>query len=98
MADAFGTEVERSPDGFWRAGFAGMRGQAQAVVGGPGVGVAEKFWRRFLLVAADADGDDLSVMIANGKLEDFLGAVGSELAHGVEDPDERDAEVARAAG
>ena len=32
------------------------------------------------------------------KLENFLGGVGAELADGVEDPEERDAEVAGAAG
>src|SRR5580692_926965 len=63
VANALGVQVECSPDGFWRSGFAGVRGQAQAVVFGVGVDAAEKFGRSFLFVAANADADDLAVSI-----------------------------------
>jgi len=72
VANALGAQVQRAPDGFRGAGFSSVRGKAQAVVGGPDVGVAEKLRRRFLLVASDADADDLAVVIADSKLEDFL--------------------------
>jgi hypothetical protein len=68
------------------------------VVGGPGIGVAKKFRRRFLLVAADADADDFAIVIANGKLKDFLRGLRAELADCVEDPEQRNPEVARTAG
>ena len=97
VTDALGAQIERAPNGFGRASLAGVGGQAQAVVGGPSVSVAEQFGRSFLLVAADADADDLAVMVAHGKLEDFLRGLGAELADGVEDPEQRDAEVAGAA-
>ena len=98
VADALGAQVERSPDGFRRASLAGVGSEAQAVVGGPGVGIAEKFGRGFLLVASNADADDFAVVIADGELEHILGGFGAELAYSVEDPKQRDAEVARAAG
>ena len=68
------------------------------MVSGPGVGVAEKLGRSFLLVAADADADDFAVVVANGKLEDFLRRLRTELPDRVEDPEQRDAEVARTPG
>src|ERR1700691_4680629 len=98
VADALGAQVERPPDRFRRAGFAGVGSQAQAVVSGPGVSVAKQLGRRFLLVASDADADDLAVVIADGQLEDFLRGLGPELAAGVEDPYQGDAEVASATG
>ena len=98
VADALGTEVERSPDRFRRAAFACVCGQAHAVVCGPGVGIAKKFGWGFLLIAADADGDYVAVVILNRELEDFLRGFGAELADGVEDPEQGDAEVACATG
>ncbi len=98
VADAFGAKIERAPNGFRRAVLAGVRGQAHAVVGGPGVSVAKKFRRGFQFVAADADADNFAIMIANGELEDVLRGFRAELPDSVEDPDKRDAEVASAAG
>jgi len=64
----------------------------------PGVGVAKNLRRSFLLVAANADADNIPVVVAHGQLEDFLRSVSAELADGVEDPKQRDTEIARAAG
>ena len=98
MADAFGAQIERSPYGFGRSGLAGVSCQAHAVVGGPGVSVAKKFRRGFQFVAADADADHFAIMIADGQLEDLLRGFRAELADSVENPEQRDAEVALAAG
>ncbi len=98
VADAFGTKIERSPYGFRRAILAGVSGEAHAVIGSPGVGITKKLGRSFQFVAADADADNFAIMIANGQLEDLLRRFRAELADGVENPDKRDAEVARAAG
>src|SRR5271156_1780027 len=98
VADALGAQVERSPYGFRRTSFSGVCGEPHAVVGGPSVGVAEKFWWSFLLVAADSDADDFAIVITHGKFEDFLRSLGSELTDSVEDPNEGDAEVTRATG
>ena len=98
VADAFGTKIERSPHGFGRTILAGVSGEAHAVIGSPGVGITKKFGRRFQFVATDADADNFAIVIANGEFEDFLGSLRAELADSVENPDKRDAEVARAAG
>src|ERR1700683_2573957 len=98
VADAFDAQVERAPNGFRRPSLAGMRRKAQPVVGRPGVRIPEKLRRRFLLVAADADANDVAVVIADCKLKDFLSGLSAKLADSVEDPHQRDAEVTRAAG
>ena len=98
MTNALGAEVERSPDRLGRAGLAGVRGQAQALVGGIGVDAAEKFRRGLQFVAANADTDDMAVPVASGEFENFLRFLDSEVAGGVEDPKQRNAEIARAAG
>ena len=98
VANALGAEVERSPDGFGRAGLAGMGGQAQALLGSVGIGAAKKFGRSFLLVTADAHSDDVAVAVARCEFENFLCFLDSEVASGVENPQQRNAEIARAAG
>jgi len=86
MAYALGAQVERSPDGFRRARLAGVRGQAQALVDGVGVDAAEKFRRRLQFIAANADANDMAVEVARGQLEHLLRFLDSEVAGGVEDP------------
>src|SRR5205807_835509 len=98
VADTLSAQVECSPNRFWGPRLTGVRSKAHAVVGGPGVGVAEEFGRGFQFVASDADAGDFAVVITNGELEDFLRGFSAELADGVENPNQRDAEVARAAG
>ncbi len=98
MADALGAQVERSPDGLGRPGLAGVRGQSQALVGGVGVDAAEKFRRSFQFIAANADADDVAVAVARRQFENLLRFLDSEVAGGVEDPKQRNAEIARAAG
>ena len=98
MADALGAKIERAPYRFGRSVLAGVSCQTHAVVGGPGISVAKKFGRGFQFVAADADANNFAIVIANGELEDLLRGFRTELADSVENPDQRDAEVARAAG
>src|SRR6202167_5272334 len=98
VADALGAQVKRSPHRFRRARFTGVRRAGHAVGGGPRVGIAEKFRRCFLLVSADADADNFAIVIADGEFEDLLRRLASELTDSIEDPDERDAEITRAAG
>src|SRR6267154_1270871 len=98
VTDALGAQVERPPHGFGWTGFASMRSQPQAMVGGPRVGVAEKLGRSFLLVAANADAYNFAVVITNRKLENCLRGLRAELADRVENPDKGNTEVARATG
>src|SRR5580693_3009952 len=64
----------------------------------PGVGVAENLRRRFLLVATNADANNVAIVVAHRKLKDFLCGVGAKLPDSIEDPEQRDAEIARATG
>ncbi len=98
VANALGAQVERSPYRFRRSGLAGVRGQAQAVVGGVGVDATEKFRRSFHFVTANTDADDVAILIAHRKFENFLRFFHAEVARGVEDPEQGDAEVACAVG
>src|SRR6202041_3929386 len=74
-------------------GFTGVGGEMEAVLGGAGVDGGEPFGRAGALVASDAEGGDVAVAELDGKVEGGLGFFGSELADGVEDPEERDAEI-----
>src|ERR1019366_3255960 len=64
VAYALGAQVERSPDRFWRARLAGVRGQSQALVGGVAIDAAEEFRRRLEFIAANAHADDMAVAVA----------------------------------
>src|ERR1022692_4057619 len=68
------------------------------MVGGVGVDAAEKFRRGFLFVATKADPDYVAIPVARRELENFLCFLDSEVAGGVEDPEQRHTEIARAAG
>ena len=77
---------------------AGVRGQSQALVRGVAVDAAEEFRRRFQFVAANADADDVAVAVARGQFEHLLRFFDSEVAGGVEDPEQRHAEIAGTTG
>jgi hypothetical protein len=98
VADAFGAQVERSPDGFGRSSFSGVGSRAETVVEGVGVYAAEEFGRSFLLVAANADADHVALAVEDGQFENSLRLFDAEVAGGVENPEQRDAEIAGAAG
>src|SRR5580700_8519757 len=98
VADTFGAQVERSPDGFGRAGFAGVGGGAEAVVERVGVYAAKKFGRTFLFVAANADADHVALAVEHGELENSLRLLDAEVAGRVENPKQRDAEIAGTPG
>ena len=99
VADALGADGERFADGLGAGGFAGVVGEAQA--GGAGLGVegAEGLGAGAALVTAEADADDGGVLGAHfgGLAEDALGLFDGEVADGVEDPVEREAQLARGA-
>src|SRR5579859_1638668 len=97
VADALRVQIERSPNGFRRTGFAGMRRQVQTMVLGIRVHTAEKFGRSLQFISADTDADHMLVLVACRQLEYFLCLLYAEVASGVENPQEGDAEIARAA-
>ena len=86
MANAFGVKVDRSPNRFRAGGLSRVRGEAEAIVGGISVGIAEEFGRGLLLVTADSDGDHVAVAIADGQFKHLLCGLDSEVADGIEDP------------
>ena len=96
VADALGADGERLPDGLGAGGFAGVVGEAQAGLRGLGIEGAEGLGAGAALVAAEADADDGGVVRAHfgGLAEDALGLFDGEVAHGVEDPVEREAQFA----
>ena len=97
MAEAFGADVERFPDGFGAGGFAGVVGEAQAGLSCARAYIcAKRFGAAMALVAAETDADDGGKVGAHlgGLLKDALGFGHGEVAHGVEDPVNRQAEFA----
>ena len=98
VTDPLGVEVERAPDGFGGPCFAGVHGQVQPVIFGVGVDTAKKLWRRLDLIASDADSHDVAVLVVRSELEHFLCFFDAEVAGRVENPEQRDAEIARSAG
>src|ERR1700675_2991757 len=68
------------------------------MIGGVGVDATKKFGRSFLLVATNADANNVAVPVARREVKDFLCFFDSEVTGGIEDPQQRYAEIARAAG
>ena len=50
----------------------------------------------FHLVAANANSYDVAIVVASRELKNFLRLLDSELPDGIEDPQQRDAEISRA--
>ncbi len=100
VADALGADVDGGPDALGAGVFAGVAGEAEAGGLGFGVEVAELVGGAEQLVAADADADDAGVLVLElgGFLEDAGAGFDAEVADGVDDPEERDVEVALGAG
>ncbi len=98
VADALGTDGQRFADGLWAGGFAGVVGEPQTSLRGFGVQRAECLGAGAALVASEADSDDGRVRGAEfgGLAEDPRGLFDREVAHGVEDPVEREAQLALA--
>src|SRR5271155_4973205 len=94
MADALGADGEGFPDGGGAGGFAGVVGEAKAGGFGAGVEVAEWLGACSALVSAEADGDDGGVVSAHldGFAEDAVSFLDGEMADGIEDPIEREAQ------
>lgn len=100
VAEALGADVQGAPDAFGADGFAGMGSEAQTGGAGFGVEIAEGLSGGAALVSADADADDGRELGAHlgGFAEDAGGFVGAEVADGVEDPEEGEAELGFGAG
>ena len=96
VADALGFQIQRAPNGFRAGIFAGVRGQAQAVVCGIRVGITKKFGRSFLLIAAHANGGDMAITATYRPSEDIARCAGAEVADRIENPEQGNAEVALA--
>ena len=99
MPDAFGADGEGFADGFRAGGFPGVVGEAETGLGRRGIILAEGFGARLALVSAEADADDRGIPGPHlgGLPEDDARLLHGEVADGVEDPVERQAELAFAA-
>ncbi len=104
MAEALGLEhVERAVDRERADGLSGVNAETQAGARRLGIDLLEELGGGKALVAADADANDVTGLILAGPLlaapklnglgENLLGLFGAEVAHGVEDPIEADAEI-----
>lgn len=99
MADALGTDVQGCPDALRTGGFAGVTGEVQASGLGFGEELAEFVRWAAGFIAADANADDTGVLVLEfgGLGEDAGTFLQAEVADGVDDPEQREAEVALAA-
>src|ERR1700733_6652222 len=99
MPETFGADGERFPDGRRAGRFAGVVGQAQACVARFSVESAKRLGTGDTLVASQADADDGVIFGAQLRCfaKDAFGFGHSEVADGVEDPVEGDAQLLLAA-
>ncbi len=88
MADAFGLEIESTPDRFRANGFSGVSGKVQALTSGVGVDIAEEFGRALTLVAADAEANDVSNSIPGREFRNGLCRLGAKLTYRIKNPKE----------
>ena len=65
-----------------------MGSEPEPLFGRIGILLAKKFRRSLLLIAANADADDIPVTVFCRELEDLLGCARAELAHCVENPEQ----------
>src|SRR5215467_15620880 len=93
MADSFRAEIQGPPNGFRAGAFASVGRKSQALIFGIGVLLAKELGRGFLLVASNADANHVAIAIFCCQLDDFLCRLGTELAYGVEDPEQTYVEV-----
>ncbi len=93
MTDALCFEIQRAPDGLRPSAFARVSREVKTVFRAARVGGCEPLWRARALVAANAEGNHVAIAKLDGEVEHAMRFVGSELANGIEDPHERNAEV-----
>src|SRR5579885_2346596 len=75
VAEAFGFQVERAPDGFGACGFSRVGCQVQTTIGGESVNLAKKLGAGAALVATNAETDDAVTFVTDGDLGDAAGFV-----------------------
>jgi len=94
VAEAFRADGEGLANSFGSGGFAGVVGEAEAGIARAGVHLAEGLGAAAAFVATEADADDGRVIATKlgGFAEDFFGFVEREVAHGIEDPVESEAD------
>ncbi len=97
MSDAFGFEIQRAPDGFWSSVFTRMSGEMKAMLRPASVDRGEPFSRSSAFIAADAEGDHIAIVKLDRQIEHTLRFLRAELPNGIEDPQQRNAEVFLAA-
>src|SRR5271167_3844376 len=98
VADAVGFQLaEGAPDRPGPNGLPSMYRQAQAVLCGMLIHLAELLWSSAALVAPESDPDHVSALEANSFFDHLLRLANAEVPHGVKDPIQRDTKVALAA-
>src|SRR5215472_262865 len=93
MANALRPEVQRSPYRLGPGVLASMNRQPESLIRCIGILLAKKFWRAFLLVAANANADHIAITVFCRQLENRLGFLRAKLSDGVENPQQGHAEV-----
>ena len=86
VADAFGAQHQRFPNGFRSAAFTGVRGEMQAGGFGKRENILEPFGRPAFLAAADADGHHPAILARRRQARHVPSRLHAELAHRVQDP------------
>src|SRR5579859_4837371 len=97
MSKAFRADVQGRPNRLRSAGLARVCGSPKAVIGGIAIEIFERLGRAAAFVTADTDSYNVALSVADREFEDALCRLDSKVADRVEDPENRDAEVALAA-
>src|SRR6476620_7007611 len=96
MAQTFGADAEGFPDGFGAGGFAGVVGKAETGGARFGVSFAERFGASASFVTTESDTDDGRELGAelDGLAHNTFPFRDGEVANGVEDPENGEAQLA----
>ena len=75
-----------------------MSRQAQAMIVSISIDATKKFRRSFYFVAANSDSHHVAVSVTRCEFKNFLRLLDSEVPGSVENPEQRNPEIARATG
>src|ERR1035441_235315 len=93
VADALHSQIQSAPDRVRSGDFSGVGGEMKTVFGGARIHAVKQIGRPFEFVAADAEGDDVTITELYSEVEHALRLLLTELANRIEDPQDRDAKI-----
>src|SRR5437868_3147159 len=99
VANALSADIERAPDRFRPEALPRMGGQTQAAIARAKVSFLELLGKAASFVAANADARDAGILLPqlNGFIHHASDCVPTEVAHSINNPQQRNSEIAFAA-